>query len=55
LINSNPTLISEEATVEDMLKLVTSVSFPILFLPVVNQQRLLTGTLMFNNLIRSEG
>ncbi|WKN41759.1 CBS domain-containing protein [Tunicatimonas pelagia] len=55
LINSNPIFISEEATVEDMLKLVTSVSFPVLFLPVVNQQQQLTGTLMFNNLIRSEG
>lgn len=54
LINSNPVFISEEATVEDMLKLVTSASFPILFLPVVNQQQQLTGTLMFNNLIRSE-
>ncbi|MGB3585666.1 MAG: CBS domain-containing protein [Tunicatimonas sp.] len=55
LVNSNPVSISEEATVEDMLKLVTNVSFPILFLPVVNQQQQLTGTLMFNNLIRSEG
>ncbi|MEM6840970.1 MAG: CBS domain-containing protein [Bacteroidota bacterium] len=55
LVNSNPVSISEEATVEDMLKLVTSVSFPVLFLPVVNQQQQLTGTLMFNNLIRSEG
>ncbi|MEM8969180.1 MAG: CBS domain-containing protein [Bacteroidota bacterium] len=55
LVNSNPIFISEEATVEDMLKLVTSVSFPVLFLPVVNQQQQLTGTLMFNNLIRSEG
>ncbi|MGD1895041.1 MAG: CBS domain-containing protein [Cyclobacteriaceae bacterium] len=54
LINTNPVFISEEATVEDMLKLVTSVSFPILFLPVVDQQQKLTGTLMFNNLIRSE-
>jgi len=54
LVNTNPVFISEEATVEDMLKLVTSVSFPILFLPVVNQQQQLTGTLMFNNLIRSE-
>ena len=54
LVNANPVFISEEATVEDMLKLVTGVSFPILFLPVVNQQQKLTGTLMFNNLIRSE-
>lgn len=55
LINSNPVRISEEATVEDMLSLVANLSFPILFLPVVNSQHQLTGTLMFNNLIRGEG
>jgi pentose-5-phosphate-3-epimerase len=54
LVNTSPISISEEATVENMLELVTNVSFPILFLPVVDQQQQLTGTLMFNNLIRGE-
>lgn len=54
LVNSHPVSISEEATVEDMLSLVAGVSFPILFLPVVNERQQLTGTLMFNNLIRGE-
>ncbi|MEQ9439826.1 MAG: CBS domain-containing protein [Cyclobacteriaceae bacterium] len=55
LVNTNPVSISEEATVEDMLALVAGLSFPILFLPVVNAQQQITGTLMFNNLIRGEG
>nr|WKN34776.1 hypothetical protein K4G66_20590 [Tunicatimonas sp. TK19036] len=55
LVNAKPVRISEDATVEDLLAFVADLSFPILFLPVVNDQQQLTGTLMFNNLIRGEG
>lgn len=54
VINPNPVVINEQATISDMLALVTSKSFPILFLPVVNDDHQLTGTVTFNNLIRGE-
>lgn len=54
IVNTRPVSIQEQATVSDMLALVTSKSFPILFLPVVNEQNELTGAVTFNNLIRGE-
>ncbi len=54
VVNSHPICIQEEATISDMLALVTSKSFPILFLPVVNTENQLTGAVTFNNLIRGE-
>lgn len=54
VINPKPVTIQESATVSDMLALVTSKSFPVLFLPVVNNNHQLTGAVTFNNLIRGE-
>lgn len=54
IVNANPIYIHEKSTISDMLALVTSKSFPILFLPVVNDQHQLTGAVTFNNLIRGE-
>lgn len=54
IVNANPIYIHENATISDMLALVTSKSFPILFLPVVNDKHQLTGAVTFNNLIRGE-
>ncbi|MDF9795742.1 ribulose-phosphate 3-epimerase [Catalinimonas alkaloidigena] len=54
VVNTTPISIREEATISDMLALVTSKSFPILFLPVVNANQQLTGAVTFNNLIRGE-
>ncbi|WPP52248.1 CBS domain-containing protein [Catalinimonas niigatensis] len=54
VVNTNPIRIQEQATISDMLALVTSKSFPILFLPVVNEENKLTGAVTFNNLIRGE-
>ena len=54
IVNTNPISIEEQATVSDMLALVTSKSFPILFLPVVNDSQELVGAVTFNNLIRGE-
>ncbi|MFP4092688.1 MAG: CBS domain-containing protein, partial [Cyclobacteriaceae bacterium] len=54
IINAEPICIQEEATISDMLALVTSKSFPILFLPVVDREGYLTGAVTFNNLIRGE-
>ena len=54
IINTQPISIQDTATVSDMLSLVTSKSFPILFLPVINQHHHLVGAVTFNNLIRGE-
>ncbi|MEK6476678.1 CBS domain-containing protein [Catalinimonas sp. 4WD22] len=54
VVNPKPISIQEQATISDMLALVTSKSFPILFLPVVNSSNQLTGAVTFNNLIRGE-
>ncbi|WKN31827.1 CBS domain-containing protein [Porifericola rhodea] len=54
VVNTTPVKIQEEATITDLLALVTSKSFPILFLPVVNANNELTGAVTFNNLIRGE-
>lgn len=54
IINTNPISILQDATITDMLALVTSKTFPVLFLPVVNREGFLTGAVTFNNLIRGE-
>lgn len=54
IVNTSPVSIQENATITDMLALVTGKSFPILFLPVTNQQQELVGAVTFNNLIRGE-
>jgi len=54
VVNTTPVKIQEEATITDLLALVTSKSFPILFLPVINANNELTGAVTFNNLIRGE-
>lgn len=54
VVNPKPISIEEQATISDLLALVTSKPFPILFLPVVNSDHQLTGAVTFNNLIRGE-
>ncbi len=54
MINRKPVLINENATVTEMLSLIKSHNFAILFLPVVDDQNRVTGSVMFNNLIKGE-
>ncbi|MFM2225524.1 MAG: hypothetical protein RJA07_1726 [Bacteroidota bacterium] len=54
MINKNPITINENKTIAQMLSFVKSFSFPILFLPVVNNENEITGALTFNNLIKGE-
>lgn len=54
MINRNPVLINENATVTEMLSLIKSHNFAILFLPVVDDHQCVTGSMMFNNLIKGE-
>ncbi len=54
MINKNPAFIYEDDTVSDVLAYIKNLSFPVLFLPVVNGENKITGTIKFNNLIKGE-
>lgn len=54
MINKNPAFIYEDDTVSDVLSYIKNLRFPVLFLPVVNGQKKITGTIKFNNLIKGE-
>lgn len=53
-MNQSPVVLDETATVNDMLKLIKSCAFPILYLPVVNGKGEARGIITFVNLIRGE-
>lgn len=53
-INKNPAVINQNNTVAEMLRKIKSLRFPILFMPVVDDERRLVGTVTFNNLIKGE-
>ncbi len=55
LINATPIVISEEASTYEMISLIKSYNFPILFLPVVDAHKDLKGVITFNELIKGEG
>jgi len=54
LLNKNPFKIKDSSTVSEMLAFIKSIKFPILFLPVVNDNNVLQGIVTFNNLIKGE-
>lgn len=54
MINKNPAYIYEDNTVSDVFAYIKNLQFPVLFLPVVNRQKEITGTIKFNNLIKGE-
>lgn len=54
LINDNPTVLNENATVLDMLRLIKQSTFPITYLPVLNNHGNATGIVTFVNLIKGE-
>lgn len=54
LINTRPAFVHEDDTVSDLLAYIKNLSFPVLFLPVVNSRGQITGTIKFNNLIKGE-
>jgi len=53
-INRNPVFINENKTVTDLLKLVRSLSFPLLYMPVTDDYRRVVGAITFNNLVKGE-
>lgn len=54
VINENPAVALEDFNVSELVAYIQSLPFPVLFLPVVNITGKLTGTIKFNNLIKSE-
>lgn len=53
-LNENPTTLSESASVLEMLRLIKQSSFPIMYLPVVNDRGSARGIVTFVNLIKGE-
>lgn len=54
MINSNPVTIGAEATVDEMLNEVRNQSFPVTYLPVIDDQKNAAGIITFVNLIKGE-
>ena len=52
--NTHPIKINSKLTVSEMLVFVKNLRIPILYLPVVDENNMLEGALMFNNLIKGE-
>jgi ribulose-phosphate 3-epimerase len=54
MINRNPAFVCEDDTVSEMLNYIKNLPFPVLFLPVVDKEKRIKGTIKFNNLIKGE-
>ena len=54
MLNRDPAYVYEQETVSDILGYIKNLDFPVLFMPVVNEQKKLVGAIKFNNLIKGE-
>lgn len=54
MLNANALSVNENQTVNEMLQLIKKSSFPIMYLPVVNDARQAVGIVTFVNLIKGE-
>lgn len=54
LINTKPLSMNENKTIHDLLQFIKRASFPLQYLPVVNDENQLTGSILFTNLIKGE-
>lgn len=54
IVNRNPATINENCTVSELIEKIRSLSFPALFLPVIDDNNTIKGTITFNNLIKGE-
>lgn len=54
MINRTPAFVYDDMDVSELLSYVKNLSFPVLFLPVVDRQKKIVGTIKFNNLIKGE-
>lgn len=54
LINAHPLVAYADETVSDLLHKVKQTNFPVTYLPVINRQDQVVGTLTFSNLVKGE-
>jgi ribulose-phosphate 3-epimerase len=54
ILNRDPAYVYDYETVTDILAYIKTLDFPILFMPVVDKQKKLKGSIKFNNLIKGE-
>lgn len=54
MINRNPAFVYDHETVTEMLAVIKILGFPVLFMPVLDKEKKLVGTVKFNNLIKGE-
>jgi CBS-domain-containing membrane protein len=54
MMNMSPLVIQSDQTVVEMLQLIKSCAFPVMYLPVVNQDGKAVGIVNFVNLIKAE-
>jgi arabinose-5-phosphate isomerase len=54
MLNRNPAYVYDYETVTDILTYIKTLDFPILFMPVVDKNKKLVGSIKFNNLIKGE-
>jgi CBS-domain-containing membrane protein len=54
LINRTPIIIDQWTSVAELLRFIRNQSIPINFLPVINREGKLAGSLTFNDLIKGE-
>lgn len=54
IINRNPAKVYDDFTIDEMLAYIKNTKFNILYLPVVDRNNILTGTVTFTNLIKGE-
>jgi pentose-5-phosphate-3-epimerase/CBS domain-containing protein len=54
ILNRTPAFVYDSDTVSEVLTYIKSLKFPVLFLPVVDKDHKITGTIKFNNLIKGE-
>jgi ribulose-phosphate 3-epimerase len=54
MLNRDPAYVYDYETVTDILAYIKNLEFPVLFMPVVDEQKKLVGAIKFNNLIKGE-
>jgi len=54
ILNRTPAFVYDSDTVSEVLTYIKSLKFPVLFLPVVDKDHKIAGTIKFNNLIKGE-
>ncbi len=54
MLNRNPAYVYDYETVSDMLAYIKTLDFPVLYMPVLDENKKIVGAIKFNNLIKGE-